>query len=113
MSQQVKENPKKKIQKRYDAEFKRSAVEMVIHGGKALTQVARELGVSEYSLHLWRKAQLSRMQPAEVDGQAMSPQEMVKEIRRQQKEIEWLRQQREILKKAMSILGETPNPGMR
>jgi hypothetical protein len=53
------------------------------------------------------------MQPAEVDGQAMSPQEMVKEIRRQQKEIEWLRQQREILKKAMSILGETPNPGMR
>src|ERR1700685_1606933 len=78
MSQQVKENPKKKIQKRYDAEFKRSAVEMVIHGGKPLTQVARELGVSEYSLHLWRKAQLSRMQPAEVDGQAMSPQEMAK-----------------------------------
>ena len=113
MSQQVKENSKKKIQKRYDAEFKRSAVEMVIHGGKPLTQVARELGVSEYSLHLWRKAQLSRMQPAEVDGQAMSPQEMVKEIRRQQKENEWLRQQREILKKAMSILGETPNPGMR
>ena len=109
----MKENPKKKIQKRYDAEFKRSAVEMVIHGGKPLTRVAQELGVSEYSLHLWKKAQLGRMGPAEVDGQSMSPQEMAKEIRRQHKEIEWLRQQREILKKAMSILGETPNPGMR
>lgn len=109
----MKEIRKKKEQKRYDAEFKRAAVEMVIHGGKPLTQVARELGVSEYSLHLWRKKQLAAMSPAEVDGQEMSPQEMAREIRRQQKEIEWLRQQREILKKAMSILGETPSPGMR
>jgi cell division protein FtsB len=37
----------------------------------------------------------------------------VAEIKRQQKEIEYLRQQREILKKAMSILGEEPNTGMR
>ena len=35
------------------------------------------------------------------------------EIKRQQKEIEYLKRQREILKKAMSILGEEPNPGMR
>jgi transposase len=110
----VKENQKKKrTWKRYDAEFKRSAVEMVLRGERALAQVARELGVSEYSLHLWKRAQLERMQPTEVNGQAMSSQEMAKEIRRQQKEIEWLRQQREILKKAMSILGETPSPGMR
>ena len=38
---------------------------------------------------------------------------MVAEIKRQQKEIEYLRRQREILKKAMSILGEEPNTGMR
>ena len=38
---------------------------------------------------------------------------MVAEIKRQQKEIEYLKRQREILKKAMSILGEEPNPGMR
>ena len=86
---------------------------MVLHGGKALAQVARELGVSEYSLHLWKKAHLKQMQPTEVDGQLLSPQELIKQIHRQQKEIEWLRQQREILKKAMSILGETPAPGMR
>jgi hypothetical protein len=38
---------------------------------------------------------------------------MVAEIRRLQKENEYLKRQREILKKAMSILGEEPNPGMR
>ncbi len=43
----------------------------------------------------------------------MSPEQMVAEIKRQHKEIEYLKRQREILKKAMSILGEEPNPGMR
>ena len=109
----MKENPKRKVVKRYDAEFKRSAVEMIIHGGRPLSQVARELGVSEASLHLWKKAQLAAMEPAQVDGQQMTPQEMAKVIRRQHKEIEWLRRQREILKKAMSILGEDPTPSMR
>jgi transposase len=113
VNQNQNQNKTSNRSKRYDAEFKRAAVEMLIHGGKALKQVARELGVSEYSLHLWRREHLNQMAPAEVDGQTMSPLEMAREIRRQQREIEWLRQQREILKKAMSILGETPNPGMR
>jgi aspartate/glutamate racemase len=33
----------KKIQKRYDEEFKRQAVELVIHSGKTQAQIAREL----------------------------------------------------------------------
>jgi hypothetical protein len=39
----------KKVQKRYDEEFKRQAVELVIHSGKTQAQIARELGVSEYA----------------------------------------------------------------
>jgi len=35
------------------------------------------------------------------------------EIRRLQREVEYLRRQREILKKAMSILSEDPQSGMR
>ena len=38
---------------------------------------------------------------------------MPEKIRQQQNEIEYLKRQREILKKAMSILGEEPNSGMR
>ena len=103
----------KRIQKKYEEEFKRQAVEMVIHSGKTQAQIARELGVSGYSLNLWKKAYLKSMEPGELDSRPMSPEQMVAEIKRQQKEIEYLKRQREILKKAMSILGEEPNPGMR
>jgi transposase-like protein len=34
----------KKVQKRYEEEFKRQAVELVIHSGKTQAQIARELG---------------------------------------------------------------------
>jgi transposase-like protein len=93
--------------------FKRQAVELMIHGGKTQRQVARELDVSEYSLNLWKKAYLGQQKPAEINGEMKSPEEMAKIIREQHKEIEYLKRQREILKKAMSILGEEPNPGMR
>jgi len=97
----------------YKEEFRRQAVEMVIHSGKTQAQVARELGCSAYSLNLWKKAYLRQQAPAEIDGEQRSPEQMFAEIRRLQKENEYLKRQREILKKAMSILGEEPNPGMR
>ena len=97
----------------YKEEFRRQAVEMVIHSGKTQAQVARELGCSQYSLNLWKKAYLRQQAPTEIDGEQRSPEQMFAEIRRLQKENEYLRRQREILKKAMSILGEEPNPGMR
>ena len=98
--------------KRYDAEFKRGAVEMVLHGGKALAQVARELGISEPTLHNWKRAALEGMESIDVDGTNCSPKELAKKVREQQKEIEYLQRQREILKKAISILGENPSARM-
>jgi len=111
MNTTVKNNSK--MARRYGEEFKRQAVELVIHSGKSQRQVARELDVSEYSLNLWKKAYLGQQKPAEIDGQTNSPQEMAKMIRELQKENEYLKRQREILKKAMSILGEEPASGMR
>jgi transposase-like protein len=70
---------------------------MVIHSGKTQAQVARELGCSEYSLNLWKKAYLRQQAPAEIDGQQRSPEQMFAEIRRLQKENEYLKRQREIL----------------
>jgi transposase len=81
----------------YREEFKRQAVEMVIHSGKTQAQVARELGCSEYSLNLWRKAYLRQQAPAELEGQQRSPEQLIAEIRRLQKENEYLKRQRDIL----------------
>jgi uncharacterized glyoxalase superfamily protein PhnB len=39
---------------------------MVIHSGKTQAQVARELGCSEYSLTLWKKALIFHV--SDVDG---------------------------------------------
>ena len=110
MSMTVKNS---KMARRYGEDFKRQAVELLLHSGKTQRQVARELDVSDYSLSLWKKAYLDQQKPAEIEGQMKSPEEMAKIIREQHKEIEYLKRQREILKKAMSILGEEPTNGMR
>jgi hypothetical protein len=69
--------------------------------------------VSDYTLTLWKRAYLGQLKPGELEGKPLSPEEMVEKIRQLQKENEYLKRQREILKKAMSIVGEEPNPAMR
>jgi hypothetical protein len=68
-------------------------------------------GCSEYSLNLWKKAYLRQQAPAEIDGQQRSPEQMFAEIRRLQKENEYLKRQREILSLVLSNrgIGNLPN----
>jgi len=61
-----------KMARRYREDFKRQAVELMIHSGKTQRQVARELDVSEYSLNLWKKAYLGQMKPAQIEGEMKS-----------------------------------------
>ncbi len=44
-----------KEQKIYTAEFKREAVRLAQTSGKPIAQVARESGISDTSIHQWRK----------------------------------------------------------
>src|SRR5258708_18099920 len=44
-----------KVQKAYTAEFQREAVRLAQTRGKPITQVARELGISDISIPQWRK----------------------------------------------------------
>jgi transposase len=99
--------------KPYEEEFKKQAVDLWLNSGRPCEQVARELGVSGYSLHLWKKRYLGQATPATVNGQTLSAAEMELEIRALRKQVHYLEQQRSILKKALSILGEEPHPGMR
>jgi transposase len=43
-----------KVQKKYAPEFKREAVRLAQSSGKPIAQVARELGISDTSIHQWR-----------------------------------------------------------
>jgi transposase-like protein len=88
MSTSVKSS---KMARRYGEDFKRQAVELMIHSGKTQRQVARELDISEYSLNLWKKAYLGQQALGEINGQMKGPEEMAEIIRQQHKEIEYLK----------------------
>ena len=45
----------KTVQRTYSAELKREAVRLAQTGGKPIARVARELGISDSSIHKWRK----------------------------------------------------------
>jgi transposase len=108
-----------RIHRIYDSGFRQEAVNLLLSSGRTLKQVAAELGVSANSLRSWRYRALGKGHVAQ--GAAAQPQgrsevplaDAAGEIRRLQRENEYLRRQREILKKAMSILSEDPPSGMR
>jgi transposase len=104
MEDSVKEE---KIHKRYSEEFKRQAVELLVHSGKTQAQIARDLGVSDYSLTLWRRKFLGKTEKVAGEAAAMNPQEMFEKIRQLQKENDYLKRQREILSLMLST-AESP-----
>ena len=94
--------PKRKFARRYDREFKENAVALVLQG-RSQSEVSRDLSVSAWSLGEWvkqAKAGQALRHPKTLDSE--SAQE--RELRRLRAEVESLRQQRDILKKALGIL---------
>jgi len=96
--------------KRYDAMFKRDAVELLLTSGKPLKVLAVELGVCAVTLRDWRDRHLAQTQPIETDGKKLSAQQLAMELRRVQKELVIANRRNEILKKAMGILSQEPQP---
>jgi transposase len=56
-----------KVQKTYTQEFKREAVRLAQTSGKSITQVAREPGIADSSIHQWRK-ELAEHRPEAFPG---------------------------------------------
>lgn len=99
--------------KRYDPEFKRNAVDVLIKCGRPLKQVAGELGVSDASLRNWRNRYLVALDGRPAGGEGgPNPREIVAENQRLRRELDRVTRQRDILKKAMGICSETSPGGM-
>ncbi len=96
------EETQSRYARRYDREFKENAVALV-ESGKEIKEVARDLGISHWSLKNWcklAKAGKDQTQVGTMDGESCSQ----REIRRLRQENDYLRRQREILKKALGIV---------
>jgi transposase len=81
---------------RYDEAFKREAVRLVFNSGKSVPAIAKDLGVSDNSLYLWKRAY-----GKEPDSTGMTPLE--KENQFLKKELAEALMERDILKKAVAI----------
>jgi transposase len=106
----TKEN---KCSRRFDEEFKRNAVELLERGDRSLKRLGIELGVSTCSLLSWKKKYSQSADTASSSGTTATPVDLAAEVRRLQRELETVSRQRDILKKACSILGQEPLNGLR
>lgn len=80
--------------------FRREAVQLLETSGKSVSELARELGVNEKSLYRWRRQYGTPPPPSAVRTE---PDERDAEIKRLRRELAIVQQERDILKKTISI----------
>jgi transposase len=90
-----------KPRKQYTREFKMEAVRLLETSGKSARQLERELGIGAGNLWRWRKKFAADGEDAFPGQGRLTPEQA--RIRRLERENEILRQQRDILKKAVAI----------
>ena len=90
--------------KRYSREFKIEAVRLLLEGGRGLAQTARDLNINRTMLSGWRKQYLEDPEGAFQGTGRRKRQDQ--ELHQLRKEIEELREEREILKKVLAYYGE-------
>ncbi len=96
-----------KPRKKYSREFKMEAVKMVLEQGRAVREVAEGLGVSETVLHRWKSKYLADGEHAFPGKGRLKPDD--EELRRVRRELFKVKQERDILKKAMAYFAKDVN----
>jgi transposase len=92
--------------RKYSAEFKREAVALWQGSGRAAADIEDELGIAQGMLVKWKRQLLKQGEQAfPGHGRLPADQERIRQLER---ENEILRQEREILKKAVAIFSH-PN----
>jgi transposase len=79
----------------YPPEFRREALELLKLSEKPISRIAKDLGVSEQTLYVWRKQ--AQIDEGKREGLTTEERE---ELRRLRKENRTLQMEKEILKKA-------------
>ena len=93
--------------KRYDKEFKIEAVRLASEPGNTQTQVQRDLGIGEGMISRWKRELKLDSEHAFPGKGNLKPQD--EEVRNLKREVEKLRRERDILKKAVAIFSEDPH----
>ena len=90
--------------KTYTREFKIEAVRLLERTGRSQAEIADELGMSSSSLSRWKKKYGADGEAGFAGRGTLTPEEA--RIRQLERENEILRQERDILKKAVTIFSQ-------
>lgn len=90
-----------KEQRTFTKEFKLEAVQLAHKSGKSQAQIARDLGIADSTLHNWCKEFAETGEKAFPGSGHQTAN--AEEMRRLKRELEVIRQERDILKKALAI----------
>ena len=98
--------------RKFDATFKREAVQNWLNSGKSAEVVGAELGLTANLLYAWRK-----LVPAVAGGRATAAKpgsvaDLQGQLEAAQRELRHVREQCTILKKTLGILSEPSSNGM-
>jgi transposase len=92
--------------RKYDKQFKEEAVRLATEGERSVADVARSLGIHENLLHTWKRKYTE--DPAGSFPGKGNLKSQDEELWRLQKENANLKEDREILKKALAIFSKQP-----
>jgi len=88
----------------FSREFKRDAVQLVTEKGMAVRKVARELDIHPNLLHIWKRQFLAQGDKAFTGKGRVKPEQV--EIRQLRKQLEKVKEERDILKKALGVFSK-------
>ncbi|MCF7796978.1 MAG: transposase [Lentisphaeria bacterium] len=93
--------------RQYPAEFKRESVELLLRSRKPAKEIADDLGITANMLHRWKREYLADQSTAfPGTGHLQTPEE--EQIRALERELRSVKEERDILKKVVSIFSKDP-----
>lgn len=92
--------------RKYDRDFKLEAVRLITERGRTIKVVADELGIHPNMLSRWRRQFIKEQEHAFPGKGHLTPLE--EEVCRLKKELSDVKEERDILKKAMAVFSRPP-----
>ena len=92
--------------RKFDREFKIETVRLLTKGGRKVSDVARDLDIHENVLHKWKQQYQEDSLHAFPGRGHMKPED--EEVRKLKKELQDVKEERDILKKALAIFSQRP-----
>ncbi len=93
-----------KQRRQFDRAFKVEAMRLVSEEGRPVASVARDLGIGENLLHRWKQQFTDQQEQAFVGTGNLSPEQA--ELRRLRRQLADVTEERDILKKAISVFSD-------